>query len=68
MTHGFTRWLASGALYVIPNFSALNVVSQVAHGQAVGGQLVFWNTAYAIIYTIAVLSLAILIFEHRNLK
>ena len=68
MTHGFTRWLASGAVYAIPNFSALNVVSEVAHGQAVSGQLVFWNTAYAIIYTIAVLSLAILIFEYRNLK
>jgi len=68
MTHGFTRWLAAGAVYAIPNFSALNVISQVAHGNSVGPQLIFWNTAYALVYTVAVLSLAILIFERRNLK
>ena len=68
LTHGFTRWLATGAVYAIPNFSALNVISQVAHGEALSGQLIFWNTAYALVYTLAVLSLAILIFERRNLK
>ena len=68
LTHGFTRWLATGAIYAIPNFSALNVISQVAHGNSVGPQLIFWNTAYALVYTVAVLSLAILIFERRNLK
>ncbi|HKR84842.1 MAG TPA: hypothetical protein VJS37_11740, partial [Terriglobales bacterium] len=68
MTHGFTRWLATGAVYAIPNFSALNVISQVAHAEPLSGQLIFWNTAYAMVYTLAVLSLAILIFERRNLK
>ena len=29
MTHGFTRWMATGAAYLIPNFSALNVITQV---------------------------------------
>ena len=68
LTHGLTRWLATGAVYAIPNFSALNVISQVAHGEPLSGQLIFWNTAYALVYTLAVLSLAILIFERRNLK
>ena len=31
MTHGVTRWLATGAAYLVPNFSALNVISAVAH-------------------------------------
>lgn len=68
MTHGFTRGLAALAVYAIPNFSALNVISQVAHGNTISGPLIFWNTAYAIVYTIAVLGAAILIFERRNLK
>jgi ABC-type transport system involved in multi-copper enzyme maturation permease subunit len=68
LAHGFTRWLATGAIYAIPNFSALNVISQVAHGEPLSGQLIFWNTAYGLVYTLAVLSLAILIFERRNLK
>lgn len=68
LTHGFTRWLAVGAAYLIPNFSALNVISSVAHQQPVSGQLVLYNTAYALVYTGMVLSGAVLIFEHRNLK
>jgi ABC-type transport system involved in multi-copper enzyme maturation permease subunit len=68
LTHGATRWLASAAVYAIPNFSALNVITQVAHGDAIPGHLIFWNTAYALVYTVAVLSGAILIFEYRDLK
>ena len=37
MTHGVTRWLATGAAYLVPNFSALNVISSVAHAQPVPG-------------------------------
>jgi ABC-type transport system involved in multi-copper enzyme maturation permease subunit len=68
MTHGIAQWLATGAAYLVPNFSALNVISQVAHGQPVASQLVLYNTAYALVYATAVLSGAVLIFEHRNLK
>ena len=68
LTHGITRWLATGAAYVIPNFAALNVINQVAHGNAVAGHLVFWNTAYVLVYTLAALSGAVMIFEYRNLK
>jgi ABC-type transport system involved in multi-copper enzyme maturation permease subunit len=68
MTHGLTRWLATGAAYLVPNFSALNVISSVAHQQPVSGQLVLYNTAYALIYTTMALCGAVLIFERRNLK
>jgi ABC-type transport system involved in multi-copper enzyme maturation permease subunit len=68
MTYGAVGWLATGAAYLVPNFSALNVINQVAHGEAVGSQLIAYNTAYALIYTLAVLGGAVLIFERRNLK
>ena len=68
MAHGVTRWFATAAAYLVPNFSALNVVSQVAHGEAVPHRLVLLNTAYAMVYTLALLSGAVMIFERRNLK
>jgi hypothetical protein len=40
----------------------------VAHEQPVSGQLIFYNTAYALIYAAMALCGAVLVFEHRNLK
>jgi ABC-type transport system involved in multi-copper enzyme maturation permease subunit len=68
MAKGITQWLATGVGYVIPNFSALNVISSVAHGQPVSGQLIFYNTLYALLYSGMALAGAILIFQKRNLK
>src|SRR5882672_11388583 len=39
LTHGLTRWFATGAAYLVPNFSALNVISAVEHQQPVSWQL-----------------------------
>ena len=68
ITHGITRWLATGAAYLVPNFSALNVISSVAHAQPVPGQLILYNSAYALIYATMAISGAVLVFERRNLK
>ena len=68
MTHGIAGWLATGAAYLVPNFSALNVINQVAHGEAVASPLIVYNTAYALVYTLAALGGAVLVFERRNLK
>jgi ABC-type transport system involved in multi-copper enzyme maturation permease subunit len=68
MAHGFTRWIAVGASYLVPNFSALNVVSSIAHEQPVSAQLIWHNSLYALFYAAMALSAAVLIFEHRNLK
>jgi ABC-type transport system involved in multi-copper enzyme maturation permease subunit len=68
MTHGVTRWLAVAAAYLVPNFSALNVISSVAHENPVSGQLIFYNSAYAFVYSAMALCGAVLIFERRNLK
>jgi ABC-type transport system involved in multi-copper enzyme maturation permease subunit len=68
MTHGVARWLATGAAYLVPNFSSLNVISAVAHQQHVAGQLILQNTLYALCYAMMALSAAVLIFERRDLK
>lgn len=68
LTHGFTRWITTGAAYLVPNFSTLNVISNVAHQQQLGTHLIVQNTLYALFYAVAVMSGAVLIFERRNLK
>jgi len=68
MMHGASRWLAIGAAYLVPNFSDLNVISQVAHGEAIPLQVILLNTAYVAAYALAVLSATVLIFDRRDLK
>ena len=68
MTHGLQRWMATGAAYMLPNFSAFNVITSVAHEQPVAGSLIFYNTLYALVYTAMAMAAAVLIFQHRNLK
>ena len=68
MSQGATKWLATAAAYVLPNFASLNVIAQVAHEQGVSAHLVFFNTVYALLYSVAITAAAVLIFERRNLK
>jgi ABC-type transport system involved in multi-copper enzyme maturation permease subunit len=68
MAQGATRWLATGAAYLVPNFASLNVIGSVAHGQGVAGSLILSETAYAMAYAAMALCGAVLIFERRNLK
>jgi ABC-type transport system involved in multi-copper enzyme maturation permease subunit len=66
--HGAAKWLMTAVAYIIPNFSSLNVISQVAHGTPVAGALVFQNTVYALTYSLVILLCAAAIFENRNFK
>lgn len=68
LSHGLTKWLETAVAYLVPNFASLNVISRVAHDQHVSGALVVYNTAYALLYSAAVIAGAVLIFERRNLK
>ncbi len=54
--------------YIVPNFSSLNVISSVAHGNPVAGNVLLLNTAYGLLYAGAVVCGASLIFQNRNLK
>jgi ABC-type transport system involved in multi-copper enzyme maturation permease subunit len=68
LAHGPAAWIAIAAAYLVPNFSALNVISSVAHGEAVAHSLIAYNTGYALLYAAAAIAAAALIFERRNLK
>jgi len=68
MSHGLTQGLATAAAYLVPNFSALNVIGQVAHEQPISPHLIAYNTAYALAYSAMAICGAVLIFERRNLK
>ena len=68
LAHGITKWAATGAAYLLPNFAPLNVISQAAHDQPISGSLILFNTLYALVYSIAATAGAVLIFERRNLK
>ena len=51
MSNGATKWLATGAAYLMPNFASLNVISQAAHDQSVGGRLDPVQYLYALLYS-----------------
>lgn len=68
ISHGISKWGASAASWLVPNFASLNVIQQVAHNQPVSGSLIVFNTAYALLYSAAVTVTAVLIFDRRNLK
>lgn len=68
MAQGAAGWLATGAAYLVPNFSSFNVISSVAHQQPVAAQLILSNTVYALVYVGMAISGAVLVFERRNLK
>lgn len=68
MSRGLTQVLATTAAYLVPNFSALNVIGQVAHEQPIATNLIAYNTAYALAYSAMAICGAVLIFERRNLK
>jgi ABC-type transport system involved in multi-copper enzyme maturation permease subunit len=68
IAEGPERWLAIGLSYLVPNFSSMNVIAQVAHADPVASNLVLYNTAYALFYSALAISAAVLIFDRRNLK
>jgi ABC-type transport system involved in multi-copper enzyme maturation permease subunit len=68
LASGPARWFSTAMAHLVPNFSALNVVSQVAQHQPVAPSLIVYNSAYALLYTTFAITAAALIFEYRNLK
>lgn len=68
VTQGLAGWTATAVAYLVPNFSALNVINQVAHGEAVSGRLILYNSLYALLYSAMAISGAVLIFQRRNLQ
>lgn len=68
MAENMTGTLARGLAYLVPNFSALNVIASVAHGEPVASSLIVYNTLYSLVYATAAISASAMVFERRNLK
>jgi ABC-type transport system involved in multi-copper enzyme maturation permease subunit len=54
--------------WVLPNFEMFNLRSHAVHEMAIPWDQVWGATAYGVCYTAAVLGLAMLVFERRDLK
>ena len=61
-------WLARGVYYVLPNFGAFDVKTQVVHGLAVPWSYVAVTTAYGVVYLGLLLAGAVAIFSRRDFK
>ena len=68
ITHGPQAWIVRALSYLIPNLSALNIITRVSHDQGIPASLVAFNTTYVLLYVLFLVSGAVLIFEYRNLK
>ena len=61
-------WLARGLYYLLPNFSAFDVKTQVVWGQPVSASYVALTSLYGLTYVALVLVAAVLIFSRRDFK
>ncbi len=54
--------------YIFPNLETLNFKAQVVHGLAVSPTQIFFSLAYATFYSVMLLSMALLIFNRRDIR
>jgi len=65
---GLVGDLVNGASYLLPNLDLFNLRAQVAHGEGAGVLHLGLAIGYAAAYVTAVLALAVIAFERRELK
>jgi ABC-type transport system involved in multi-copper enzyme maturation permease subunit len=58
--------IALGLYRVLPNLEIFNIRAEAVHGLAVPMSEIGWATAYGLGYTVAVLAVAMLVFEKRD--
>lgn len=63
----FAEGVLEAAYYVIPNLSHFTIQSEAANGVAVSWAYVGWAALYGALYTAALLALACLAFERKDL-
>lgn len=60
--------LTEFAYYLLPNFRNFNISTGAAHGQPVPSGLIWFDTAYALVYVGLLVTVSGLIFHNRDLK
>jgi len=63
---GIGRWVCEVVYRLLPNLSWLDVKQEVVHGVALDPGVLARGTLYGILYAIAVLTLACLVFERKD--
>ena len=61
-------YLARGLYYVLPNFAAFDVKSQVVHALPVEASYVATTAAYGAVYVSLLLTAAVMVFSRRDFK
>lgn len=61
-------WVVTLLYRAIPDFAKLDFKDRVAYGDAVGGEVLAWVTAYAAAYTAVVLILGLAAFRSRDFQ
>lgn len=61
-------YLARGLYYVLPNFAAFDIKTEVVHALPVPGSYVAATAAYAVVYIALLLAAAVVIFSRRDFK
>ena len=61
------KFLVNIAYYIFPNFALFDIKSAAAHGLPLGGQSVIFTLLYGVGYSVAVLSLAVILFKRKEL-
>ncbi|MEW5984457.1 MAG: ABC transporter permease subunit [Acidobacteriota bacterium] len=61
-------WVAKALSYLLPNFSSFDVKAAVVHGQDVAVGYVALTAGYGLLYSAALLGLAMLVFGRRDFK
>jgi ABC-type transport system involved in multi-copper enzyme maturation permease subunit len=62
------RWLFSFLYYLLPNFSNYSFITPAAHGHTPPGTSLAVALLYALLYIVAILASATLVFSRRNFK
>jgi hypothetical protein len=61
-------YVARGLYYVLPNFAAFDIKSQVVHALPVGASYVAATAAYGVVYVSLLLTAAVMVFSRRDFK
>ena len=68
MSSSAARWLFSALYYLVPNLANYSFITPAAHGHIPNLSYVFATVLYALLYVVAILGTATLIFSRRNFK
>jgi ABC-type transport system involved in multi-copper enzyme maturation permease subunit len=65
---GAVRLITDVIYYAIPNLEYLNVRNKVTHGVGIDAAYVAFASSYALLYTLAFLVIAVLVFERKEFR